>query len=59
LPSKQPSYIAVRTEDNLLKAKLQRLARMNGRSLSKEVEQILKRHVQGYEQNYGEIKLSK
>lgn len=51
--------ITVRTEDSIFKAKLQRLARMNGRSLSKEAERILKEHVQNYEQHYGEIKLNR
>jgi len=55
----QPLHITVRTEDDILKAKLQRLARNNGRSLSKEVEQILKRYVQDYEETYGTIKLNK
>lgn len=51
--------ITVRTNDDILKAKLQRLARSHGRSLSKEAEQILRRFVQCYEQKYGEIKLKK
>jgi plasmid stability protein len=51
--------ITVRTEDDILKAKLQRIARIHGRSLSKEAEQILKRYVQSYEVTYGEIKLDK
>jgi len=55
----QSLHITVRTEDDILKAKLQRLARTNGRSLSKEVEQILKRYVQDYEETYGTIKLNK
>ena len=57
--SSRLSPITVRTEDDILKAKLQRLARIHGRSLSKEVEQILKRYVLNYEHNHGEIELDK
>jgi plasmid stability protein len=49
--------ITVRTDDDILKAKLQCLARSHGRSLSKEAEQILRRYVQYYEKKHGEIKL--
>jgi predicted transcriptional regulator len=54
--SSNSSPITVRTDDDILKAKLQRLARIHGRSLSKEAEQVLKRYVQRYEEIYGEIK---
>jgi plasmid stability protein len=53
--SSKLSPITVRTEDDILKAKLQCLARTHGRSLSKEAEQILKRYVKYYEEKYGEI----
>ena len=51
--------ITVRIADDMLKTKLQCLARYHGRSLSKEAEQILKRYVLTYEQKYGEIDLDK
>lgn len=56
MPSKLPKIMA-RTDDELLKPKLKKLARKNGRTLSREVEQILKRYVELYEKNHGEIKL--
>lgn len=55
--SSKLSPITVRVADDMLKAKLQCLASDHGRSLSKEIEQVLKRYVQNYEQKYGEIKL--
>ncbi len=51
--------ITIRTDDDNLKLKLQKLARKNGRSLSREVEQILKRYIEQYEQKHGEIKIDK
>ena len=49
--------ITVRTKDKQFKAKLQRLARMHGRSTSKEAELILKRYVAQYESKHGEIEI--
>lgn len=49
--------ITARTDDELLKPKLKRLARKNGRSLSREVEQVLKRYIETYEKKHGEIKV--
>lgn len=56
MPSKLPK-IESRTDDELLKPKLKKLARKNGRTLSREVEQILKRYVEQYEKTHGEIKV--
>ncbi|GMB00404.1 hypothetical protein [Pelosinus sp. IPA-1] len=53
------SPITVRTADDIFKAKLQRLAQIHGRSVSKEAELILKRYVQNYEEKYGEIEIDK
>jgi predicted transcriptional regulator len=58
MPSDLPK-ITTRTDDIQLKLKLQKLARKNGRTLSREVEQILKRYIAQYENNYGEIKVDK
>lgn len=58
MPSDMPK-ITARTDDEKLKPKLQRLARRNGRTLSREVEYILKRYVESYEKRYGEIKIDK
>ena len=49
--------ITVRTADDILKRKLQRLASIRGRSLSKEAELILIRYVESYEKTYGKIEL--
>jgi|GEM_PF-2739800 len=59
MSSKKIPPITVRTDDEIFKAKLQRLARINGRSLSKEAERILKQYIQSYEKDFGEIKLHK
>ncbi|MEN6567143.1 MAG: TraY domain-containing protein [Veillonellales bacterium] len=48
--------ITVRLEGKL-KKKLRRLARKNGRSLSREAEHILIKHIQNYENRFGEIKV--
>lgn len=49
--------ITVRCEDEKIKLKLRRIARKNGRSLSKECEQILMRFVDSYERKNGEVKV--
>ncbi len=51
--------ITARTDDETLKPKLRKLARKHGRSLSREVEFILKLYVDYYEQKKGEIKIDK
>ena len=51
--------ITTRTDDVMLKAKLRKIARKNGRSLSRETEHILKLYVEYYEQKNGEIKIDK
>ena len=51
--------ITTRTDDEKLKPKLQKIARKYGRSLSREVEQILKRYIEQYEKAHGEIKIDR
>jgi plasmid stability protein len=48
--------ITVRLEGTL-KKKLRKISRKNGRSVSKEVEQILIKHIESYEKKFGEIKI--
>ena len=55
MSSKSP-HITVRTNIKL-KTKMQCLARYNGRSLSKEVELVLKDFIKAYEKEYGPIEL--
>lgn len=50
--------ITVRIYDDNLKKKLRRIARRNGRSLSKEAEQVLIRYIEIYERKYGKIDIS-
>ncbi len=57
MSSSKLTPITVRTTDNRFKAKLQSLARINGRSTSKEAELILKRYVASYERKHGEIEI--
>lgn len=40
-----------------LKLKLIYIAEFNGRSLSKEVRQVLKYHIEDFEKEHGEIKV--
>lgn len=55
MPSDKP-IIAIRTTD-LIKNKIEIIAEENNRSLSKEVELLIKKHIQKYEEDNGEIKL--
>lgn len=55
MPSKMPG-ILVRTPEEI-KAKIEYIAKDNGRSASKEVEQLIKKHIKEYESINGEIQL--
>ena len=51
--------ITARTDDENLKLKLRKIARKHGRSLSREIEFILKRYVEQHEKSHGEVKIDK
>lgn len=53
---KQSSSYPLRIDDNL-KEKMKYVADYNGRSLNKEIEQVMKKAVASFEQTHGEIKL--
>ena len=49
--------VTIRLDSVAMKAKLQRMATDNGRTLSNQVAQILRRYLAQYEQKYGEIEV--
>ncbi len=49
-------HFAIRAERTLLD-KLAYIAQYNGRSSNKEVEQLIKAHIDKFEKEHGEIKL--
>ncbi len=55
MPSKIPST-AIRIEPELMK-KFRYVSAYNGRSANKEIEQLIKRHVDEFEAKYGEIEV--
>ena len=55
MPSNKP-IIAVRTTDDIIE-KMKFIADENGRSVSKEVEMLIKKHIKRYEEDNGEIKI--
>ena len=55
MPSNKP-IILIRTSEEL-KKKIEIVAEENNRSVSKEVEFLIKRHVKRYEEDNGEIKI--
>lgn len=55
MPSNKP-IIAVRTTDDIIE-KMKHIADENGRSVSKEVEMLIKKHIKRYEEDNGEIKI--
>lgn len=57
MPSKKP-LMAVRTSDEI-KQKLEIIAEYNSRSASKEIEFLIKKHIQEYEAEHGKIILQK
>ena len=56
MPSNKP-VILIRTNDDI-KKKIEKIADENSRSVSKEVEYLLKRHIKRYEDDNGEIKIN-
>lgn len=54
MPSNKP-IIAIRTTDPI-KSKIEYIAEVNNRSVSKEVELLIKRHIKRFEDENGEIK---
>lgn len=57
MPSNKP-IIAVRTTDEIIQ-KIKYISDENGRSASKEVEMLIKKHIKRYEEDNGEIKIDK
>lgn len=55
MPSNKP-IIAVRTSEEIIE-KMKIIAEENNRSVSKEAELLIKRHIKRYEEDNGEIKL--
>lgn len=55
MPSNKPQ-ILIRTEENF-KKKIEYIADENNRSVSKEVELLIKKHIKQYEEYNGEIKV--
>lgn len=55
MPSNKP-LIAVRTNE-ILKQKIEYISNENNRSVSKEVELLIKRHIKRYEDENGEIEI--
>lgn len=53
MPSNKP-IIAIRTSENL-KKQIEYIADENNRSVSKEVELLIKKHVKRYEEDNGKI----
>lgn len=53
MPSKLPQF-TIRINPKLL-AKLRYIAAYNGRSANKEVERLIKQHVDQFERKHGEI----
>ena len=55
MPSTKP-IIAVRTTKEIIE-KMKFIADENNRSVSKEVEMLIKKHIKRYEEDNGEIKI--
>ncbi|ABE99513.1 Arc-like repressor [Clostridium phage CDKM9] len=53
MPSKLPRY-TLRIDNNLLE-KIKYIAESEGRSANKEIEQLIKKHVESYEKINGKI----
>lgn len=54
MPSKKP-VIAIRTSPEIVE-KIKYIAEKQNRSTSKEIEMLIKKHIETYEQYNGEIK---
>lgn len=55
MPSNKP-VILIRTNEEI-KKKIEIIAEENSRSVSKEIEFLIKRHIKRYEEDNGEIKI--
>jgi len=55
MPSNKPT-IVIRTNENI-KSKIEHISEENNRSVSKEVELLIKKHIQQYEDDNGEIQV--
>lgn len=55
MPSNKPIIVVRTTEE--IKKKIEHVADENNRSVSKEIEYLIKRHLKRYEEDNGEIKL--
>lgn len=55
MPSSKP-VIAVRTTEEII-AKMKHISGENNRSISGEVELLIKKHIKRYEEDNGEIKI--
>lgn len=55
MPSKLPNF-SYRTEPNTLK-KIKYIAEYSGRTTNKEIDQLVKAHINQFEQDHGEIQL--
>ena len=55
MPSKLPVIKANTTDDNIIKMKY--IAKYNKRSLAKELEYIVEKHIEEFESEHGEIKI--
>lgn len=55
MPSNKP-VILIRTSEDI-KRKIEIIAEENNRSLSKEIELLIKKHIKQYEEYNGEIKI--
>lgn len=55
MPSKRP-VIAIRTTEEIIE-KMKVISEENNRSISKEAELLIKKHIKKYEEYNGEIKL--
>lgn len=57
MASSKPT-ILVRTEHEIIE-KMKVIAKANNRSISKETEMLIKKHISRYEDDYGEIHIEK
>lgn len=55
MPSKLPIIKANTSEENIIKMKT--IARYNKRSLAKEIEYIIEKHISEFEKEHGEIEI--
>ena len=56
MPSKLPVIKANTSEENIQKMKV--IAKFNKRSMAKELELIVEKHIETFEQEHGEIEIN-